>query len=240
MKNIALIPARSGSTRLPNKNVKILAGHPLLAHTIHAALNANIFDRVFIITDSQEYVDIASKYGASCFAIRPTEISGTYSSDIEWLSWALDTSDYVRDSDNLFVLRPTSPLRGTGLILDAYDTFLSSYSDYDSLRCVSTVDKHPGKMWSLSGGLALPLLPFSFEGVPWHSCQTSVLPKLYVQNASLEIVKTSIVLEKRSLSGDRVLGYVKDGFEVLDVNTSLDFEYIEFLVASNRQSLPLD
>ena len=86
---IALIPARSGSKRVPDKNIHLLAGHPLIAYTILAAKQSGIFSSMVVSTDSEEYASIAKKYGAEVPFLRPAEISNDLSLDIEWLEFTL-------------------------------------------------------------------------------------------------------------------------------------------------------
>ena len=88
-KSIALIPARSGSKRVPNKNVKLINNHPLLAYSIEAAISSKVFDMVVCATDDEEYAEIAKYYGADVPFLRSKEISGDSSPDIEWVEWIL-------------------------------------------------------------------------------------------------------------------------------------------------------
>src|SRR5210317_2466380 len=87
---VALIPARSGSKRVPDKNIRTLAGHPLIAYSIAAALQSRIFTAVIVSTDSERYADIARHYGAEVPFLRPDEIAGDTSPDIEWVTYTLD------------------------------------------------------------------------------------------------------------------------------------------------------
>ena len=87
---VALIPARSGSKRVPDKNIKPLAGHPVIAYTISAALQSGIFSDVLVSTDSLQYADIARYYGAEVPFLRPGELSGDQSPDIEWVEYTLN------------------------------------------------------------------------------------------------------------------------------------------------------
>ena len=117
MKNIAFIPARSGSKRIPDKNIKKLLNKPLLTYTIESAINSGYYERVFIVTDSKKYADIAIKSGAELLKLRPTEISEDNSPDIEWVRWmfkVLEQNDI--EFDTFSILRPTSPFRKKGEI----------------------------------------------------------------------------------------------------------------------------
>ena len=135
MKNVALIPARSGSKRIKDKNICDLAGHPLIAYTIRAAIATKIFSDVILVTDSTEYAAIGKNYGASADFIRPANISGEHSSDIEWLRWCIQKYG-LNDKCRLFILRPTNPLRTVSSILEAGKLFDSHSNGFDSLRHV--------------------------------------------------------------------------------------------------------
>ena len=86
---VALIPARSGSKRIKDKNIRCLNGHPLLAYSISSAIDSGVFDKVVCVTDSQKYADIAMYYGAEVPKLRPDNISRDVSPDIEWVLWIL-------------------------------------------------------------------------------------------------------------------------------------------------------
>jgi len=232
MANVALIPARSGSQRVRDKNIRDLAGKPLVYYTIHAAQEAGIFDEVIFVSDSARYVEIAKVFGAVSLGMRPKATAKSDSPDILWVRWVLKKLKIRHDIENLnlFILRPTSPLRTAVTINRAFSVFMSNYASVDSLRAVQPVSEHPGKMWVQRGQLLFPILPFETEtGTPWHSSQKPVLPNVYVQNASLEIVKASVVSAYNSISGSRVLPFHTQGYEGFDLNEDIDFEFLEFL-----------
>ena len=109
---IALIPARSGSKRLPHKNIKLLNGHPLIAYSIVTAIESKIFDKVIVCTDSKEYADIACKYGAHVPYLRNPDNAASTSPDIEWVSEAFNYCENHYSSVEYFsILRPTNPCR---------------------------------------------------------------------------------------------------------------------------------
>ena len=109
---VALIPARSGSKRVPDKNIRPLAGHPLIAYTIAAALGSGIFNDVMVSTDSEHYAEIAKYYGAQVPFLRPVELAGDQSPDFEWLQYTLSRlRETGRSYDCFSILRPTSPFR---------------------------------------------------------------------------------------------------------------------------------
>ena len=109
---VALIPARSGSKRVSNKNIQILSGHPVIGYTICAALQSSIFGAVIVSTDSEQYAEVARTYGAEVPFLRPGAFSEDFSPDIEWVTHALnELRNEGREFDCFSILRPTSPFR---------------------------------------------------------------------------------------------------------------------------------
>lgn len=235
---IALIPARSGSKRVPDKNIRPLAGHPLIAYSIAAALDSGVFAAVVVSTDSERYAAIARHYGAEVPFMRPAEIAGDTSPDIEWVEYTLRRlAEGGRRYDCFSILRPTSPFRRPETIRRAWAQFLAE-PGVDSLRAVEKCSQHPGKMWVVRGRRMLPLLPIGPAEQPWHSSQYPALPEVYVQNASLEIAWTRVVFEGRTIAGHTVMPFFTQGHEGFDVNRPYDWELAERLVASKQAELP--
>jgi len=235
---VAFIPARSGSKRIPDKNVKKLGNHPILAYTIQAALESHVFDAVICATDSQTYASIATYYGAEAPFLRSVEISGDKSSDIEWVEWMLvKLSEIGRDYEFFSILRPTNPFRSASTIKRAWLAF-SSDSKADSLRAVEKCKQHPGKMWQIDGNRMNPIMACKIGSVPWHSSQYQNLPEFYAQNASLEIAKSSVVLDHNSISGEQIVPFITSGFEGFDINMFEDWLLAEQLLAHEKAKLP--
>lgn len=159
MKVIAFIPARSGSKRIINKNIKLLNQHPLIAYSIRAAIESGVFEKVVCVTDDEQYADIAKYYGAEVPQLRPKEISGDKSFDIEWVQWILKYFQRLGENFDAFsILRPTNPFRLPSTIQLAWKLF-SDEATADSLRAVDKVTEHPGKMWLIDDRRMFPLLP---------------------------------------------------------------------------------
>lgn len=235
---IALVPARAGSKRVSGKNIRPLAGHPVIAYTISAALQSGIFSAVMVSTDSEPYAGIAHYYGAETPFLRPSELAGDVSPDIEWLEYTLQRlKDMGREYDCFSILRPTSPFRLPETIRRAWDAFLAE-DGVDSLRAVEKCKQHPGKMWVVRGKRMLPLLPFGPQELPWHSTPYQALPLVYAQNASLEIAWTRVVLQEHSISGDVLMPFLTEEHEGFDVNQPYDWQYAEELVRTGQARLP--
>ncbi len=235
---VALIPARSGSKRVPDKNVRVLAGHPLLAYSIQAALQSGIFAAIIVSTDSEQYAAMARSYGAEAPFLRPAAMAQDLSPDIEGVTHALtELRLQGREFDCFSILRPTSPFRLPGTIRRAWGCFLSDPA-VDSVRAVEKCHEHPGKMWVLRGNRMTPLLPLGPQELPWHSSPYQALPEVYVQNASLEIAWTRVVFDGHTIAGETVMPFLTEGYEGFDVNQPYDWAYAEELVRTGQARLP--
>jgi len=236
---IALIPARSGSVRVPGKNVRPLAGHPLLAYAVRAALASGCFRDVVVSTDDPGYAAIARHYGAEVPGLRPPEMATALSPDIAWITDLLDRLRAAGRTYDIFaILRPTSPFRGPATIRRGFAAFRDE-PGVDSLRAVEPVSQHPGKMWVIRGRRMTPLLPFALaDGTPWHSNQMAALPPIHVQNASLEIAWTRVVLEGGTIAGDSQMPFLTDAVEGFDINTEADWRQAEAMADGDPSILP--
>ncbi len=235
---VALIPARSGSKRVADKNVRRFAGHPLMAYSIAAARASGVFTDVVVSTDSERYAQVARHYGAEVPFLRPVEIAGATSPDIEWVELTLSRlREAGREYDCFSILRPTSPFRKAETIRRAWRDFLAE-SGIDSLRAVERCKQHPGKMWVIGGRRMVPLLPLGPRAQPWHSSQYAALPEVYVQNASLEIAWSRVVWEQRTIAGDVLMPFLTEGEEGVDINDAEDWWYAEHLLSCGEIRLP--
>src|SRR3954467_6547747 len=184
---VALIPARAGSQRVPGKNVRELAGHPLIAYTIAAARLAAVFEAIVVSTDSEEIAAVSEHYGAEVPGLRPEEMATSTSPDIEWLRHSLpQPSSSGRAFEIFSILPPPSPFRGPDTIRRAFEQLVALGDRADSIRAVRPCREHPGKMWVVVGDLMEPLLDQP-DGVPLPPRQFASLPPVYVQDSSLEI-----------------------------------------------------
>ena len=244
---VAFIPARQGSKRVPGKNVRQLNGHPLIAYTIAAAFESGVFESVIVSTDSEAVAAVARHYGADVPFLRPATFAGDTSPDIEWLEHAVrELGARGRSWDCFSLLRPTSPFRTAGTIRRAWDRFVSQ-AGVDSLRAIEKCAQHPGKMWVVRGERMVPLMPFGLATTapaggdgeqPWHSTPYQALPPVYVQNASLEIAWTRVVLERRTIAGDVIVPFLTEGDEGFDINDPSDWMVAERLLADGAVTLP--
>jgi N-acylneuraminate cytidylyltransferase len=234
---VAFVPARSGSERVPGKNVRPLAGHPLVAYAIETALQSGVFERVVCSTDSESIAEVARWYGADVPFLRPAEYATATSPDIVWLAFTLDRLDEPYD---LFaIVRATNPFRGPGAVRRGLERLLE-IPEADSLRAVELVKQHPGKMWLLAedGRTMTPLLEQSHLPSAWHAGQYQALPPVYVQSSALELAWARVVPETGTREGRVVAPFFTEGYESLNVDDEEDWERAERLAASEAAALP--
>jgi CMP-N-acetylneuraminic acid synthetase len=197
-----------------------------------------VFTDVIVSTDSSEYAALAKRYGAEVPFLRPVELAGDVSPDIEWVEHTLKSlAESGRSYDAFSILRPTSPFRSSDTIARAWAEFTAE-EGVDSLRAVERCKQHPGKMWVVRGRRMTPVLPFTNGPHPWHSSQYQSLPEVHVQNASLEMAWTRVVFDTHTIAGHVVMPFFTQGFEGFDVNTPDDWALAERLVAAGEATLP--
>ena len=230
---VGLIPARAGSERVPGKNRRMLGGYPLWRYAVESAIASNVFDLVAISTDDPEIQRESENY---CYLIhRPPELASSTSPDIEWVTHALSL---LPEFDAFAILRPTSPFRTAETIWQAWGRFLAA-QPCDSLRAVERVSQHPGKMWRVPSGVRMEPYCSQMPGeTPTHSRPTQTLPRVFVQNASLEIAWTKTVTEKHSISGDVVAPFFTQDYEGFDINTETDILLAQLLIDKGLAQLP--
>lgn len=216
MKVLALIPARSGSKGVKDKNIHPFRGLPLMAHTIQNALQSQICDEVFVCTDSQKYASIAKKYGASVPFLRSQESASDTSKSIDCIIESLQKYKQLgKVFDVLLFLQPTSPLRNALHIQEAYNLFLSQ--NCQSLASVCKVSEHPIFMRQICNHSLSPILHTS------STIRRQDLQELYRINGAIYLNLTSSLTSQTSLN-DNVIGYIMDKKYSLDIDAPEDFQ----------------
>ena len=211
----------------------------MLAYTIAATLESDVFESVIVSTDSDQIAAIARHYGADVPFLRPPALSGDVSPDIEWVEYTLrELTQQGREWDCFSLLRPTSPFRTAETIGRAWTRF-TGQQDVDSLRAVERCAQHPGKMWEIRGDRMVPLMPRGPAEQSWHSTPYQALPPVFVQNASLEIAWTRVVTEQRTIAGEVVVPFLTEGCEGFDINGPYDWIVAEHLLAEGVAKLPV-
>lgn len=228
----ALIPARSGSKSVKDKNIRIMDGKPMIAYSILDGLRSRYIENVIISTDSEKYAEIAREYGAIVPYIRPESISGDDTLDIDvflhFLEW-LKTNDY-KIPEIIVHLRPTHPYRDPADI-DRMIEILLNDQDIDSVRSVARAKEVPYKMWLFNDDKTMRPLVTCDIGEAYNAPRQK-LPEVYMQNACIDVIRTTTLLDKKSMTGDNIAGYKMD--YDFDIDTEEDFLRTEqFLTVKN-------
>ncbi len=210
MEVLAIIPARSGSKSIKDKNIRKIGGKPLLVYSIEHALQSACINRVIVSTDSKRYAYIARRYGADVPFIRPPEISGDHATDLEVfehaLIWLLEHENYKPDI--CVHLRPTYPVRDVRDIDNMIEIMVNS-PEIDSVRSIALSPETPFKMWFRNeDGILRPVVECDLPEA--YNRPRQVLPVTYLQNASIDVVRATTITKKASMTGDQIFGYVLD------------------------------
>jgi YrbI family 3-deoxy-D-manno-octulosonate 8-phosphate phosphatase len=227
---LAIVPARGGSKSIPRKNIRPFAGHPLLAYSIAAGLQAQSVGRVLVSTDDAEIAEVACRYGAEAPFLRPADLAGDETPDLPVFEHALD---WLRREEGyrpgiVVQLRPTSPVRPPDCVDRAVQVLLA-HAQADSVRGVVPSGQNPYKMWRISAdGRMMPLLPSDLRE-PYNMPRQS-LPPTYWQTGHIDAVRTTTILEKHSMSGEVILPLVLDPKYTVDIDTVRDWERAESLL----------
>lgn len=222
-KTIAIIPARGGSKRLPNKNIKQLGKYPLIAHSIlFAQKNNTIIDDIYVSTNDVEIKKVALKFGAKVID-RPEAISGDLEPTVSALKNVLENiTDKV---SNVILLQPTNPLRPSNLIVEAFQDY--QLGNYDSLFTVSQNFHKFGKI------INNKFIPFNYT----IGQRSQDLEPLFYENGLLYICKAKLILENKIISENAYAKIVNHIFANVDIDTQEDFEYAEYLITKTKNEL---
>ena len=215
MKNIAIIPARGGSKRLPQKNIKLLDGFPLLSFSIlFAQANSEIIDEIYVSTDDEDIKNIALKYGAKVID-RPKDLSGDLEPTVSALKHVLQIID--SEVDNVVLLQATNPIRPKNLLKEAFEIYQKENSN--SLFTVSRNHKKFGKITDQK------FIPYNYK----IGQRSQDIEPLYFENGLLYITKASLILEDIIISEDAFPFEIDHIFASVDIDTQEDFDYAEYL-----------
>lgn len=233
---IAIIPARSGSKGIKDKNLALLGGHPLLAYSIVAARQSSRIDRVVLSTDSQQYAEIGRRYGAEAPFLRPAEYSTDKSTDREFMVHAME---WVRDNESHLPeywvhLRPTTPLRDP-VLLDAAVTTLESRREATALRSAHPSPESPFKWFRRGDEGYLTALTTDDTNLDRFNLPRQAYPMVFIPDGYVDIVRSSFVLSTPLLHGDRVLGF--ESPHCTEVDSIEELELLEFQLRKHGSPL---
>jgi N-acylneuraminate cytidylyltransferase len=217
MKTIAIIPARGNSKRLPNKNLLLLGGISLLAHSIlFAQRNPSIIDEVYVTTDNAAIKKVALHYGARVID-RPDTLSGDFEPTISCVQHVLDS---ILDAvESVVLLQPTNPLRPEKLLQEAFERY--QCTDADSLFTVTRNHKKLGKIENDC------FKPYNYT----IGQRSQDLEPLYYENGLLYITKANLIREGKIFSENSIPYEVNHIFATVDIDTQDDFDYAEYLIS---------
>ena len=228
-KIFAIIPARGGSKGVPKKNIRPLAGYPLIAYSIAAARLCSRIDRVIVSTDSEEIAELSRKYGAEVPFMRPVALAGDLSPDREFVMHALEWFEENEGAvpDYLVHLRPTTPLRDPTLIDEAIGAIMSN-PEATSLRSGHEAPESPFK-WFMRDeqGYFYSFNPDD-PRPGYANLPRQIFPKVYIPDGYVDVLRTSFVLNSDDIHGKRIMGYVSPICH--EVDTLEDLEFLEFQV----------
>ena len=225
-KTIAIIPARSGSKGVKDKNIRLICGYPLLAYSIAAAKLCDDIDRVIVSTDSEEYAEVAIKYGAEVPFLRPNAISSDTSLDIEYLQFTLQELEHRENymADNVVLLRPTTPLRDSNDILKAIH-ILNSNNNATAVVSVQEALECPYKWVEIceDGYIDSPFNNLEPDDVnlPRQSFQ-----KLYIPDGYVDVLRSSEIINHGKVYGNKAIPWI-NLHTFLDIDTQEDIDNID-------------
>ncbi|MCK4554420.1 acylneuraminate cytidylyltransferase family protein [Candidatus Parcubacteria bacterium] len=229
-KILGVITARGGSRGIPRKNIKPLAGKPLIAYTIEAAKKSKHLTRCIVSTDDQEIADISQRYGADIPFIRPAELAQDHSASMGVVQHALKwlKENQGEEYDYLMILQPTSPLRTAKEIDECIKKAIETNAD-SVMSMVELVDFSLKKLKRIENDLILPLV--EDEGAT--SSQRQDAEKVYKRNCAIYLTRAELIMQG-DLFGRISRPYIMPEERSVDINKPIDFELAEFWLKSNN------
>lgn len=223
-KILAIIPARSGSKGLKDKNIKLLHGKSMIAYTIETAIKSNVFEDIVISTDSQVYADISIEYGASVPFLRPDYLSTDEATTNDVVEYTIKELERIgKLYDYFMILQPTSPLRKVEDILGAVE--LLSEKDANSIVSVCETEHSPLYMNTLDETLSMKeFLPKNVK------TRRQELPKYYRLNGAIYLCKVDYFLKYKDLYRERSFAYIMDKVRSVDIDDEIDFRLAESIM----------
>ena len=222
---LAIIPARGGSKGIPRKNIKILAGKPLIAWTIEEAKNSKYIDRLILSSEDEEIVQVAKEWGCEVPFIRPKELAQDDTPGVEPVIHAINT--LPEKYDYVCLLQPTSPLRK----VEDIDGCIEKCISMNGISCVSVseVDKHPYWMYEMGKNEELISL-FPQKNIT----RRQDLSKIYALNGAVYVSTSHQIIEQKKIIVNKTLGYVMDKQSSIDIDDGNDFNYCNQILKANN------
>jgi CMP-N,N'-diacetyllegionaminic acid synthase len=216
LKNLVIIPARGGSKGVPGKNLKLIAGYPLIYWSIKAANEATCVDKIVVTTDCPEIAKVAVGFGATVPFLRPASISCDFSSTesalLHCVDWLKENDEYV--PDNVILLQPTSPIRNRLSLDKSYKQFIDTKSS-----SLVSVNEFWHFLWENE---KYPKALYNFMKRPRRQ-DISPNDIKYRENGSIYITKTKLLISNKNRLGGKITCFVMDEHEGCEIDTPLDF-----------------
>tara|TARA_Y100000294_G_scaffold170159_1_gene182127 strand:+ start:673 stop:1401 length:729 start_codon:yes stop_codon:yes gene_type:complete len=223
---VALIPARSGSKGVPEKNIRLLGGRPLLAWSVAAASRATTIDRVIVSTDSAQYGEIAAAHGAEVPFLRPRSLATDESLDIDFVLHAMDhLAEQGDEPDTVVHIRPTTPFRSPTVIDAAVERFVDS-DRFTSLRSVHEMPTTAYKSMEITDSGVLRQLGAQGTALDDANGPRQKFPVTYIANGYVDVLSGPFIRVAGLLHGDQVFPFVTP--PALEVDTAEDFDLLEY------------
>lgn len=222
-KIVAIIPARSGSKTITDKNILDLNGFPTIAYSIAAAKLSKNIDRVIVSTDSEKYASIAKKFGADVPFLRPLTLSTDNSLDIDFFLHAMR---WVKDNEGklpeIWVhLRPTSPFRDPKVIDQAINYFVDNLNNSSSLRSAHIAPESPLKWFVKKNEYFKGFVNSDISNLP-----KEVFEQTYIPNGYVDIIRSSTVIKKNNIHGDKMLAFISP--TIYEIDSLEEFNFISY------------
>lgn len=228
MKRLAIIPARAGSKRLKDKNITDLCGRPLIAYTIEAAIDSELFDKVVVSTDSELYADISKSYGADIL-MRGESLSNDTATSFMVIKDALSKCD---DSYDYFVLlQPTSPLRSSTHIKEAVQRFEENIKKFDFLVSMKE-SEHPKALCNpIEDDMSLKFFDSDFSSYRRQAF------KDYAPNGAIFIARPDAYLSQKHFFGSKAMAYIMNAEDSIDIDNAIDLALAKAVLEMRHQNL---
>ncbi len=223
-KTIAIIPARSGSKGLKDKNIRVLAGKPLLAYSIDAALGSQIFDTVMVSTDSERYAQIAIRYGAEVPFLRSQRTSSDEATTRECILEVLD--GYEKQGkifEQMMILQPTSPLRTAHNIIESKRL----YNQKNAKSVIGVCEMEHSPLWSNTINQNLSLDKFIKKE---NNGRRQTLATFYRINGAIYLHDIEHYKKNEYYFDDKAFAYIMPKEESIDIDNEMDFRFAELLM----------
>lgn len=234
IKICAIIPARSGSKTIKNKNVITLNKHPILAYSIDIAVKSKSFDSVLFTSDSESYLRIAKKYKPDYLHKRSKKNSSSLATDLDYLKEIIIylKTKFKYKPDAFALLRADSPTRNLDELKKAVNFFKRNFRKFSSLRSVYITSENSYKNFTICDNKLKTIFTNSFD-VEKSNTPKQLLKTTYAANGFLDIVKTCLIEKKNILHGNKVYAFKNKNFSV-DIDYPQDLIYSRYLIKSKN------